>query len=86
MIDPRRMRWAEHVARMGEVRNAQQVLVVYLRPCGIPKDKWENNIKMDHKEMGCEDAEWVRVRSGGGGSCEHSNKLSVSVKNGKLVD
>jgi hypothetical protein len=49
MIKPRRMRWAEHVARMGEKRNAYRNLVGKLegkRPLERPKRRWEDNIKM----------------------------------------
>jgi hypothetical protein len=52
----RRMKWAEHVARIGEKRGVYRVLV------GMPEGKrpllrhrrgWENNIKMDLQEAGC---------------------------------
>jgi hypothetical protein len=46
----RRMRWAGHVARMGEDRGAYRVLVGKpegKRPLGRPRLRWENNIKMD---------------------------------------
>jgi len=44
------MRWAGHVARMVERRAARTVLVGKLegkRPLGIPRRRWEDNIKMD---------------------------------------
>jgi hypothetical protein len=50
VIKSRRMRWAEHVARMGEGRGAYRVLVG--RPEGRPRRKWEDNIKMDLQEVG----------------------------------
>ncbi|KAJ4427168.1 hypothetical protein ANN_24784 [Periplaneta americana] len=46
----RRLRWAGHVARMGESRNAHRVLVGMpegKRPLGRPRRRWEDNIKMD---------------------------------------
>jgi hypothetical protein len=46
----RRMRWAGHVARMGEKRNAYRILVGKpegKRPLGIPRRRWVDNIKMD---------------------------------------
>jgi len=56
VIKSRRMRWAGHVARMGEVRGVYRVLVVKLegkRPLGRPRRRWEDNIKIDLQEMGC---------------------------------
>jgi hypothetical protein len=50
MIKSRRMRWAGHVARMGETRNAYRILVGKpegKRPLGRPKRRWMDNIKMD---------------------------------------
>jgi len=44
------MRWAEHVARMGERRSVFRVLVEMpkrKRPFGRPRRRWEDNIKMD---------------------------------------
>jgi hypothetical protein len=55
VIKSRRMRWAGHVARMGEVRGAYRVLVgrpEARRPLGRPRRRWENNIKMDLQEVG----------------------------------
>ena len=54
----RRMRWAGHVARMGDRRNAYWVLMVRpegktsLGRLGRPGLRWEDNIKMDLKEVG----------------------------------
>jgi hypothetical protein len=50
VIKARRMRWAGHVARMGETRGAYRVLVGKSqgkRPLGRPKHRCEDNIKMD---------------------------------------
>jgi hypothetical protein len=49
----RRMRWEEHVARMGEERSVYNILVGRpegKRPLGRPKRRWENNINMDLRE------------------------------------
>ena len=49
-IKSRRMRWAGHVARMGERKGVYRVLVGKpegKRPLGRPKRRWEDNIKMD---------------------------------------
>jgi hypothetical protein len=46
----RRMRWAGHVARMGEGRGVHRVLVGKPEekgPLGRPRRRWEDNIKMD---------------------------------------
>jgi hypothetical protein len=51
----RRMRWAGHVARMGEKRNANRLLVEKperKRPLGRPSRRWMYNIKMDLVEIG----------------------------------
>jgi hypothetical protein len=50
VVKSRRMRWAEHVARMGEKRGVHRVLVgkpEEKRPLGRPRRRWEDNIKMD---------------------------------------
>jgi hypothetical protein len=50
MIKSRRMRWAGHVARMGEKRNAYRILVGKpegKRQLGRPKRRWVDNIKID---------------------------------------
>jgi hypothetical protein len=50
IIKSRRMRWAGHVARMGEKRNAYRLLVGK-RPLGRRKRRWVNNIRMDLGEV-----------------------------------
>jgi hypothetical protein len=55
MIKSRRMRWARHVARMVEKRNAYMILVGKpegKRPLGRPRRRWVDNIKMDLREIG----------------------------------
>jgi hypothetical protein len=54
------MRWAGHVARMGEGRGVHRILVRKpegTRPLGRPRLRWEDNIKRDFQEVGggCED-------------------------------
>jgi hypothetical protein len=52
IIKSRRIRWAGHVARMGEKRNAYRILVGKpegKRPLGRPRRWWEDNIRMDLK-------------------------------------
>ena len=55
VVKSRRMRWAGHVARMGEGRGAHRFLVGKpegKRPLGRLRRKWEGNIKMDLREVG----------------------------------
>jgi hypothetical protein len=61
VIKARRMRWAGYVARMGEVRGAY----IFVgrpegrRPLGRPRRRWEDNIKMDLREIGVGDVDWI---------------------------
>jgi hypothetical protein len=55
VIKSRRLRWAGHVARMEEGRSAFEILTVMparKRPSGRPRRRWEDNIRMDLKEIG----------------------------------
>jgi len=59
-----RMRWVGHVARMWERRGVYRVLVGKpegKRPLGRPRRRWENNIKMGLREMGCGDMDWIEL-------------------------
>jgi hypothetical protein len=50
----RRMRWAGRVASMGKMRGVYRILVGKpegKRPLGIPRRRWEINIKMDYQEV-----------------------------------
>ena len=56
------MRWAGHVARMGERRGVYGVLVGKpegKRPLGRPRRRWEYNIKMDLQEVGYGGMDWI---------------------------
>ena len=56
VIKSRRMRWAGHVARMGEERGMYRVLLVKpggRRPLRRPRRRWVDNIRMDLQEVGC---------------------------------
>ena len=64
MVNSRRMRWAGHVARMGEDRGVHRVLVGKpegKRPLGRPRRRWENNIKMDLQEVGEGRGDWMEL-------------------------
>jgi hypothetical protein len=58
------MRWARHVASMGEGRVVYRVLVAKpegKRPLGRPRLRWEDNIRMDLQEVGCGCEDWIRL-------------------------
>jgi hypothetical protein len=58
----RRMRWAGHVARMGEKRNAYRLLVRKpegKRPLGRPRRRWAGNIKIHLLEIGWGGVDWI---------------------------
>ena len=64
VIKSRRMRWAGHVARMGERRGIYRVLVGNSegkRPLGRHRRRWEDNIKMDLQEVGCGCTDWIEL-------------------------
>jgi hypothetical protein len=64
VIKSRRMRWAGHVARMREGRVVYRFLVAESegkRPLGRPRRRWEDNIKMDLREIGIDGANWIRL-------------------------
>jgi hypothetical protein len=63
-IKSRRIRWAGHVARMGEGRNVYRVLVGKpegRRPLGRPRRRWEDEIRMDLEEIGWGGVEWIHL-------------------------
>jgi hypothetical protein len=62
IIKSRRMRWAGHVTRMGEKRNAYRLLVGTpegKRPLGRPRCTWVDDIRVDLGEVGCGDVDWI---------------------------
>ena len=64
VIKSRRMRWAGHVARMGEGRGVYRVLVGKpegRRPLWRPRRRWEDNIKMDLQEVKCGGMDWIEL-------------------------
>ncbi|KAJ4434142.1 hypothetical protein ANN_16462 [Periplaneta americana] len=80
-IKSRCLRWAGHVARMGESRNAYRVLVGRpegKRPLGRPRRRWEDNIKMDLREVGYDDRDWINLAQAG--LCEGGNEPPGSLK------
>ena len=64
VVKSRRMRWAGHVARMGEDRGVHRVLVGKSegkRPLGRPRRRWEDNIKMDLQEVEGGRGDWMEL-------------------------
>jgi hypothetical protein len=59
-----RMRWAVYVARMGEGRGVYRVLVGRpegKKPLGRPRHRWEDNIKLDLREICIDGANWIQL-------------------------
>jgi len=64
VVKSRRMRWARHVAHMGEGRGVYRVLVGKpegKRPMGRPRRRWEDNIKLDLQEVGRGCGDWMEL-------------------------
>jgi hypothetical protein len=64
VIKARRMKWAGHVARMGEVRGAYNILVWRpegKRPLGRHRRRREDNIKIDLREIGFGDVDCIHL-------------------------
>jgi hypothetical protein len=62
IIKSRRMRWAGHVALMGEKSNAYKLRVGKpdeKRQLGRPRRRWVDNIRMDLGEVGWGDVDWI---------------------------
>jgi len=59
-----KMRWAGQVPCMGEGRDVYRVLVEKpegRRPRGRPRRRWEDNIRMDLREVGCGCVDWMEL-------------------------
>jgi hypothetical protein len=64
VVKSRRIRWAGHVARMGEERVMNKVLVGKpegKRPFGRPRNRLEDNIKMHLHEVGGGCGDWMEL-------------------------
>jgi len=62
VIKSRRMRWAGHVARMGEERGcigSWWEKPEGRRPRGRPRRRWVDNIRMDLREVRCGYMDWI---------------------------
>jgi hypothetical protein len=68
VIISRRMIWTGHAARMEGMRNACSILVGKpdrKRPLGRPRRRWKNNIRIDLREVGWEDVDWMYLAQDG---------------------
>jgi hypothetical protein len=64
MIKPRKMKWTGHVAHMEDGRGVYRVLVGRpegKRPLEKPKRRWEDNTKLDLREIGIDGANWIQL-------------------------
>jgi hypothetical protein len=64
VVKSRRMRWTGHVEFMGEGRGVHRMLVGKpegKRPLGRPRRRWEDNIKIDLKEVGGRRGDWMEL-------------------------
>ena len=64
VVKSRRMRWAGHMAGMGEGRDVHRVLVGKpegKRPLGRPRRRLKDNIKMDLQEVGGSCGDWMEL-------------------------
>jgi len=84
------VRWAGHVPCMEEMRDAYNSLCGKpegKRPLGRPRRRWEDNIRMDIREIRWGDVDWKHLDQGlVAGSCEHSNERSGSITGGEFFE
>jgi hypothetical protein len=62
VIKSMKVRWAGHVAQMGEKRNAYRILVGKPEgrdPLGRPRLRWMDNIRMDLRGIGWDGMDWI---------------------------
>jgi hypothetical protein len=63
-VKSRRLKWAGHVARMGEERKVYKVLVEKLegkRPLGRPRRRWEEGLRMDLRKISWGSVDWIQL-------------------------
>jgi hypothetical protein len=59
-----RIRWADYIARTGEMKNAYNILVGKpdgKKPLRRPRHGWEDTIRMDIREIGWQVVDWIHV-------------------------
>jgi hypothetical protein len=85
------MRWVEHVAHMGEMRNVYKILVgksEAKRPVRIPRHRWGDNVKMDLRKIGFGVVDWIHMvqdRYWWRALGEHGNEHFGSIKGGEII-
>jgi hypothetical protein len=73
---------------MGEVRGAYKILVGRpegRRPLGRPRRRWEDNVKMDLREIGFGDVDWIHLDQDRDSCCEHGDEPSGSINAGYFL-
>jgi hypothetical protein len=86
VVKLRKMRWAGHVARMGEKRGVHRGLVGKPEgksPLGRPRRRWEDNIRMDLQKVGGGGGDWEELAQDLGqvvGTCEYGKEPLGSIK------
>jgi hypothetical protein len=63
-IKSRRIRWKGYVVRMGEERNVYRVLMGKQkgkRPLERPRRRWEDGLRMDLRETGLGNVDWIQL-------------------------
>ena len=64
VIKSRKMRWAGLVARMGKRKCVYRVLLGKpegKKPLGRPRNRWEDNMKIDLQEVVCGGMDWIKL-------------------------
>jgi hypothetical protein len=86
------MRWAGHVALMGEERGVHRVLVGKPEgkgPLGRPRCRWEDNIKIDPQKVGGVRGDWMELaqdRNGWRALVSTVKDFRVPLKGGEFLD
>jgi hypothetical protein len=81
------VRWAGHVAHIGEMRNAYKILVETpegKRPLGRPRRSLEDNIKVGIKEIGCEVMDWIHLAQNRSQWRDHENTVTKFIFHKRL--
>jgi hypothetical protein len=83
VIKSRRMKWAGHVARVGDGRGVYRVLVCRpegKRPLERPRRRWEGNIKKDLREVRFDVPNWIQLAQDGVQCRTYGNEHSGSIR------
>jgi hypothetical protein len=92
VVKSRRMRWAGHSARMGDMRNTYGIFIRKpegKRPRGRPRRRWECNSRMNLRERGWEGVDWMhlaRDMDPVGGSRGDGNESLGFIKGREFLD